>query len=283
VLRQPARTASGALRIRLNVIDLEELAELALDIAREAGALIRSSRAVGVEIAQTKSSATDIVTAADRASEALIKERVAAARPDDGFLGEEGADLAGTSGVRWIVDPIDGTVNYAHGLSAYAVSIGVEVDGEVAVGVVVSPAQDLEYTGVLGSGARRNGVPIRVAAPVPLSRALVGTGFSYVRELRVSQTHTFANLLPRIADVRRMGSCALDLCAVAEGTLDAYVEEGIGGAWDYAGGGLVAREAGARTEVLTGVGGKILVLAAPAGTYDEFRALVDACGFLGEH
>ena len=177
--------------------DLAALAELALDVAREAGELIRSSREAGVEIADTKSSATDIVTAADRASEALIKERVLAARPGDGFLGEEGADLVGTSGIRWVVDPIDGTVNYSHGLSSYAVSIGVEVDGEVAVGVVVCPARSLEYTAVLGQGARRNGVPIQVAAPVPMGKALVGTGFSYVEELRVSQTRTFAALLPQ--------------------------------------------------------------------------------------
>jgi myo-inositol-1(or 4)-monophosphatase len=264
------------------VTDLDELAVLATEVAREAGKLIRSARAEGVEIASTKSSATDIVTAADQASEALIKQRVLAARPDDGFLGEEGSDLVGTSGVRWIVDPIDGTVNYAHGLAAYAVSIGVEVDGVVVVGAVLSPERDLEYTGILGRGAWRNGVPIAVAEPVPLSRALVGTGFSYMRDLRESQTRTFAALLPQIADIRRMGSCALDLCAVAEGTLDAYVEEGIGGAWDYAAGGLIAREAGARTEVLTGIGGRILVVAAPVPAYDGFRALVNACGFVRE-
>lgn len=262
--------------------DLDELAALALAVAREAGALVLRARAEGVEVAQTKSSATDIVTAADRASEELIRQRVLAARPEDGFLGEEGSDLAAASGVRWVVDPIDGTVNYAHGLPQYAVSVGVEVDGEVVVGVVHSPAQGLEYTAVLGRGAFRNGVPIQVAAPVPLAHALVGTGFSYQRELRVSQTRTFAALLPQIADIRRIGSCALDLCAIAEGALDAYVEEGIGGAWDYAAGGLIAREAGARTEVLTGVGGRILVVASPATTYDEFRALVAGCGFVSE-
>ncbi|MCZ4500826.1 MAG: suhB 2 [Marmoricola sp.] len=262
--------------------DRDALLDLAVGIAREAGALVAEHRAAGVQIAETKSSDTDIVTLADRASETLIRERVLAARPEDGLLGEEGSDHAGTSGVRWVVDPIDGTVNYAHGLPNYAVSIGVEVDGEVVAGVVLNPAQGVEYTAVLGGGAYRNGEQVRVAAPVPLERALVGTGFSYERSLRISQTRTLSALLPRIADIRRFGSCALDLCAIAEGSLDGYVEEGIGGAWDYTGGGLVAREAGARTEVLTGVAGRILVVAAPATTYDGFRALVGDCGFLGD-
>lgn len=264
----------------MGVADLDELAALALDIGREAGALILAHRAAGVEVAQTKSSASDIVTAADRASEDLVRARVLEARPDDGILGEEGVDRIGTSGVRWVVDPIDGTVNYARGLPQYAVAIGVEVDGEPVVGVVVSPAQDLEYTAVLGGGAYRNGTRIQVAGPVDLARALVGTGFSYERELRISQTRTFAALLPEIADVRRNGSCALDLCSVAEGTLDGYVEEGIGGAWDYTGAGVVAREAGARTEVLTGAAGRILVTAAPAAGYEQFRNLIDRCGFV---
>ncbi|MCX6395905.1 MAG: inositol monophosphatase family protein [Propionibacteriales bacterium] len=259
---------------------LEALEALAVDIAREAGDLVRSARVDGVQIAETKSSGTDIVTAADRASEALITRRIRAARPDDGILGEEGADAEGSSGVRWVVDPIDGTVNYAHGLPAYAVSIGIEVGGEPAVGVVLNPATGVEYTAVRGGGARRNGEPIRAAAPVPLESALVGTGFSYERDLRISQTRTFAELLPRIADVRRFGSCALDLCAVAEGSLDGYVEEGIGGAWDYAAGVVIATEAGARVEVLTGTYGRILVVAAPTAGYPEFRRLVAECGFL---
>lgn len=258
----------------------ESLAELALDIAREAGDLVRSARTAGVQIAHTKTSGTDIVTAADRASEELISARILAARPDDGILGEEGSDRVGTSGVRWVVDPIDGTVNYAHGLPAYAVSIGVEVDGAVVAGVVLNPATGVEYTAVRGGGARRNGEPIRAATPVAWEKALVGTGFSYERALRISQTRTFAALLPQIADVRRFGSCALDLCAVAEGSLDAYVEEGVGGAWDYAAGTLIATEAGAEVEVLRGVFGRILVLAAPRPGYAGFRQLVADCGFL---
>lgn len=257
-----------------------ELLRLAEGIAREAGALVAARRAQGVDIAETKTSSTDIVTEADRASEELIRERILAARPDDAVLGEEGGHARGSSGVRWIVDPIDGTVNYAHGLGQYAVSIGVAVDDEVVAGVVHNPDAAITYTAVRGGGAFRNGVPIRVAEPVPLERALIGTGFSYDRELRAAQAGSVARLLPRIADIRRFGSCALDLCAVASGGLDGYVEEGIGGPWDWAAGSLVAAEAGARWEVLTGASGKTLVIAAPAPGYDDFRALAQDCGFV---
>ncbi|HET6151899.1 MAG TPA: inositol monophosphatase family protein [Marmoricola sp.] len=267
--------------MRLPASEIDDLGALALQIAREAGELIAEHRAAGVHVAQTKSSVSDIVTDADRASEDLVRRRVAEARPGDGILGEEGSDDPGTTGVRWVVDPIDGTVNYAHGFAQYAVSLAVEVDGEVVAGVVLSPAQGVEYTAVVGGGAFRNGIPISVADPVPLEQALIGTGFSYQRELRISQARTLSRLLPEIADIRRNGSCALDLCAVAEGLLDGYVEEGIGGAWDYAAGGLVAREAGAVTEVLTGVAGRILVVAAPASTYGQFRDLVGTAGYVG--
>ncbi|MCW2857447.1 MAG: suhB 2 [Marmoricola sp.] len=267
------------MRVGLMEGDLDELLALACSVGREAGDLVRAKRAAGVMIAQTKSSATDIVTEADQASEVLIRERILAARPDDGMLGEEGSDDAGTSGVRWIVDPIDGTVNYAHNLPNYAVSIGVEVDGEIVVGYVLNVAQEREFTAVLGRGATCNGVPVSVAQAVPMDRALIGTGFSYEPELRISQARSFTALIGRIADMRRFGSCALDLCAVADGSLDGYVEEGIGGAWDHAGGGLVVREAGGRTEVLTGAHGRILVIASPAATFEEFRKLVVECGF----
>ncbi|MFL6106123.1 MAG: inositol monophosphatase family protein [Marmoricola sp.] len=261
--------------------DLHELADLALAIAREAGALIAEHRSAGVQVEKTKSSATDIVTAADQASEDLIRERILAARPGDSVVGEEGSAVEGSTGVHWVVDPIDGTVNYAHGIPNYAVSIGVEVDGEPVVGVVLNPAQGLEYTAVRGGGAFRNGEPIHVAEPVELAQAVVGTGFNYLRDVRVIQARTVAAMLPQVADIRRFGSCALDLCAVAEGSLDAYVEEGVGGAWDYTGGSVIATEAGAEVQVLTGVAGRILVTAAPRDSYLAFRYLLDDCGFTG--
>ncbi|HEX2894334.1 MAG TPA: inositol monophosphatase family protein [Marmoricola sp.] len=256
----------------------DELLELALDIAREAAALVRARREGGVRVAATKSSITDVVTEADRASEALIRERVLAARPGDGLLGEEGSDSTGTTGVRWVVDPIDGTVNYLHGLPQYAVSIGVEVDGVVQVGVVVNAATGDEFTAIRGRGAWHDGHRIEAAAPVDLDHAVVATGYNYELPIRTRQAESVAALVVRVADIRRFGSCALDLCALAAGQLDGYVEEGCN-PWDYAAGGLVAEEAGAVVEIHTGASGRALVVAAPRPSYGEFLDVVKSCGF----
>jgi myo-inositol-1(or 4)-monophosphatase len=258
----------------------DELLDLALRVAREAGELVRTRREDGVRVAATKSSVTDVVTDADRASEALILERVLAARPDDGILGEEGSDTSGSSGVRWIVDPIDGTVNYFLGLPQYAVSIGVEVDGVVEVGVVVNAATGDEYAAVRGRGATRNGRSIEVRPSRPLDRSVVSTGFNYELAIRERQAAAVARLVVRVADIRRFGSCALDLCALASGQSDAYVEEGCM-PWDDAAGGLIAQESGAVVEVLTGASGRRLVVAAPAASYPGFLGLVGSCGFTG--
>lgn len=259
----------------------DELLELALAVAREAGELVRARREIGVRVAATKSSATDMVTEADRASEALIVERILAARPDDGLLGEEGSDTAGTSGVRWVVDPIDGTVNYFLGLPQYAVSIGAEVDGVVQVGVVVNAATGDEYSAVRGRGATRNGRRIEVRPSRPLDRSVVSTGFNYELAIRRRQAASVARMLVEVADIRRFGSCALDLCALATGQSDGYVEEGCM-PWDYAAGGLIAEEAGAVVQVLRGASGRSLVVAAPEPSYEGFLGLVGSCGFLGE-
>jgi myo-inositol-1(or 4)-monophosphatase len=258
----------------------DELLELALRVAREAGELVRTRREVGVRVAATKSSATDMVTDADRASEALILERILSARPDDGVLGEEGSDTAGSSGVRWVVDPIDGTVNYFLGLPQYAVSLGVEVDGVVQVGVVVNAATGAEYTGVRGRGATCDGRRIEVRASRPLDRSVVSTGFNYELAVRERQAGAVGRLLVQVADIRRFGSCALDLCALASGQSDGYVEEGCN-PWDYAAGGLIAEEAGAVVEVLVGASGRRLVVAAPEPSYPDFLGLVGSCGFTG--
>jgi myo-inositol-1(or 4)-monophosphatase len=257
----------------------DELLDLALRVAREAAELVRTRRVDGVHVAATKSSVTDVVTEADRASEDLIRERILAARPDDGMLGEEGSDSTGTSGVRWVVDPIDGTVNYFYGLAQYAVSIGVEVGGVATVGVVVNAATGDEFAAVRGRGATHNGRPIRVREVVRLDRALISTGFNYEPQIRARQAATVAVLLTRIADIRRFGSCALDLCALAAGQSDGYVEEGCM-PWDYAAGGLIAQEAGAVVETMTGASGRTLVVAAPAPAYPEFLGLVQSCGFV---
>ncbi len=261
--------------------DLRALLDLAVATAREAGALVVGLRAAGVEVADTKSSPIDVVTEADRASEDLVRDRLLTARPDDGLVGEEGEDVAGSSGVSWIVDPIDGTVNYLYGLPQYAVSIAAAVDGRVVAGVVHNPALDLEYAATLGGGATCNGTAIRVRSTPPLSESLVATGFNYETAVRERQARSVAAMLPQVRDVRRLGSCALDLCAVASGQVDAYVEEGAH-LWDHAAGGLVAVEAGARFEVWTTAGGRDLLVCAPTPGWTAFADLVVRCGFRGK-
>jgi len=261
-----------------------ELLDLAVEVARAAAALARSRREGEVTVAATKSSDVDVVTEADRATERLIREQLAAVRPDDAFFGEEGDDVPGTSGVRWVIDPIDGTVNFLYGLPHYAVSIAAEVDGVVVAGIVLNIATGTEYTayadadGVVHSA--RDGSPIRVRDNVPLGQRLISTGFGYDAHLRELQARALVRLIPRIRDIRRLASCALDLCHVAEGTLDGYVEEGVN-LWDHAAGGLVAEGAGAVVLVTTGVGGSRLVMCAPEAGFDEFREAVASSGYLG--
>ena len=264
------------------------LLALALEVAREAAALVSERRRGAVSVAATKSSDIDIVTQVDRDSEELIRTGIRTARPDDGFLGEEGHDEPGTSGVRWIVDPIDGTVNFLYDLPQYAVSVAAEENGVVVAGVVLNVASGTEYTAVRRTArggsttveSRRDGEPIRVRGEAPLSQRLVATGFHYVTETRALQAAAAARLLPYIRDIRRMGSCALDLCHVAEGALDAYVEEGVM-AWDHAAGGLVAQGAGARIELTRGAGGRELIICAPEHGFRTFRDAVRDAGFLG--
>lgn len=264
----------------------QALLALARQTAHEAAALIRERRPEGrVDVAATKSTPTDAVTEVDTAAERLIRDRIGAARPDDGFVGEEGGRQSGTSGVDWVIDPIDGTVNFVFGIPAYAVSIGVEVDGVVRAGVVVDVPFDREYSAIRGDGSwRRDGadgpaVQLRVPNTTDLSQALVGTGFGYEPKQRARQAEAVTALLPQVRDVRRIGSAALDLCAVAAGRYDAYVEEGLQ-AWDRAAGVLVAREAGA---VVTGLHDdepdERLVIAAGPALFERFRVLVAECGF----
>lgn len=261
--------------------DPADLLELAVTTARTAARLVAAGAARGVEVADTKSSVTDVVTETDRASEELIRRTLLAARPDDAVMGEEGEDHPGTSGVRWVVDPVDGTVNFLYGLPQYAVSIAAELDGEVVAGVVLNVATGTEYTATLGGPARRDGVPLRVRSVVPLAERLVATGFSYSAEVRARQAESLLRLLPRVRDIRRLGSSALDLCHVAEGTFDGYLEEGVNH-WDVAAGGLVARCAGARVEAYPGASGRTLVIASPAGGFDELRDAAAEAGYLAD-
>jgi myo-inositol-1(or 4)-monophosphatase len=230
-----------------------ELRALAEAVAREAGALLRGAYD-GPELrVSAKSTPTDLVSEADHAAERLIRERLEAARPDDGVLGEEGGDHAGTSGVRWVVDPLDGTINFLFGIPQWAVSIACEDAEGALVGVVYDPLRDELFS------AERNGVPMLDGAPISastrtdLSTALVGTGFGYDAEVRRAQAAVVARLLPDVRDIRRFGSAAVDLAWTACGRLDAYYEHGLN-AWDLAAGRLICERAGLEVRDLAPVG-----------------------------
>jgi myo-inositol-1(or 4)-monophosphatase len=259
--------------LRVTTPDLEALLELATGLAREAGALALEMRE-GVEVDETKSSPTDVVTAADKAVERLLVEGIRGARPDDGLLGEEGAATEGTTGVRWVVDPIDGTVNYLYALPQWAVSIGVEVNGVRSVGVVFDPSKDELWQAVRGAGAALDGRRLQASGCTELAQALVATGFGYDARRRAVQARVLPTLLPTVRDIRRLGAGALDLCSVAAGRVDAYYEQGLS-PWDLCAGGLIAEEAGA---VLSGLRGKPagadLVLAAAPGVHQALHDLL---------
>lgn len=223
---------------------------------------------------ETKASDLDLVTEVDRAAERLIAAELLAARPDDSLLGEEGTGVVGTSGVEWVIDPIDGTTSYYYGLPGFSVSIAARTGAGVVAGCVVAPAIGAEYSAAMGSGAALNGRPVRCRDTTDLSLALVGTGFSPDHQRRARQGRTFAEILPQIRDIRRMGSAALDLCTVAAGQVDAYFEIGLS-IWDYAAGALIAAEAGAVTIVEPDrATGRAFVVAAAPGVADELVALL---------
>ena len=265
----------------------QELRDLAARVASAAAVLVADRASGDVRVADTKSSSVDVVTEADRASEQLIRDLLLAARPDDSILGEEGEDHVGGSGVTWVVDPIDGTVNFLYGIPEYAVSVAAEVGGRVVAGVVRNVATGVEYAAAEGCGATRDGRPIGVRPVPPLAERLVLTGFGYRADVRAGQAERVARMLPRVRDIRRMGSCALDLCHVAEGSADGYVEEGPQ-RWDWSAGSLIATEAGARFALLPGSLARELrgervdsvVTAAPADGWEEFVDLLTGCGFV---
>ena len=238
---------------------LAELASLAERAAREAAALVHDGRPDRVEVAATKSSPQDVVTAMDLAAEDLLRATLHRARPDDGILGEEQGYEPGTSGITWVIDPIDGTVNYLYGLAHYCVLVAAVADPgpgvpdpatwTVLASCVRAPALDQTWTATLGGGAYRDGRRLALAAPPELGLCLLGTGFGYRREVRELQGRVVSALLPQVRDLRRMGSAGLDLCALADGGLDLYFERGLN-PWDLAAGALVATEAGAQVSGL---------------------------------
>ncbi|HEX9032441.1 MAG TPA: inositol monophosphatase family protein [Streptosporangiaceae bacterium] len=247
--------------------DPDDLLGLACAVACEAGELLAGRHGRPAVVA-TKTSPTDVVTEMDQAAERLIRSRILAERPGDAILGEEGGQTGGDAPVRWVVDPLDGTVNYLYGLPDWAVSIAAEVRGQVVAGAVCVPLRDALFGAMLGGGAWRASVtdltlgrvPVRVPlscrGDVPLSRALIATGFGYQPGRRAVQGQVLSAVLPRVRDIRRNGACAVDLCSLAAGNVDGYYERGVQ-YWDIAAGSLIAREAGA---VVGGLSGK------PAGS-----------------
>lgn len=260
--------------------DHAALETLAVELAEGAAELARRGRADGLDIA-SKSTATDLVTDVDRQVERWLIDRLAERRPGDAVLGEEGGDRsagAGDSGVRWVLDPIDGTVNFVLGLPQYAVSVAAEIAGTVVAGAVCNPETGETFHARLGGGARLNGATLHGPRDVPLARAVVGTGFSYDAAMRSRQVAVVVPLLPRVADIRRLGASSLDLCFVAAGRLDGYFEAGLH-RWDYAAGGLIAAEAGCVSSGLRGrpPSERLFAVAGPA-LADDLFALLEELG-----
>jgi myo-inositol-1(or 4)-monophosphatase len=278
---------------------IEALERLCIDVAVAAGRLIRDDRPRRVGVTATKSTDTDVVTVMDQRSEELLHRLIRSARPDDGVLGEEGVDVVGTSGLTWIVDPIDGTVNYLYDIPAYAVSVAVvtgdaRTDGawRPVAGAIADPCRRVVHHARRAGGAwsrpepsegtdhlQSGEVPRRltVSSEERLGRALLATGFGYDPEVRARQADVMRRVLPQVRDIRRIGSAALDLVRVAEGTVDAYAESGIN-AWDLAAGWLIVEEAGG---VVVGVGshpGKALTLAAGPALIEPLREIFQPAG-----
>ncbi len=259
---------------------LEELAAIARSVAIRAGRLVldadraRPSRADLVDQSTRKSSATDLATATDREAERFIVEQLRALRPEDAILGEEGARDEGTTGLTWLVDPIDGTTNFVYAFPAWTVSVAVSDDQGPLAGAVFEPVRDECFVAMRGGGSTLNGKSLGPLIPSPLSEALVATGFSYSSELRAQQARLLPVVLQRVRDMRRAGAASLDCCYVGAGRVDAYYEAALK-PWDTAAGGLVAREAGAESRVVEGLlaGEETLVLA-PEPLLSEFVELL---------
>jgi myo-inositol-1(or 4)-monophosphatase len=250
------------------------LRDLAAELARRAGRLVLAARRGGIVTADTKSSATDMVTEHDRASEHLIVEALRAARPDDAIVGEEGTADEGTSGIHWLIDPIDGTTNFLYGLPGYAVSIAAADATGTLAGAVYVPATDELFSAARGQGATLNGEAIRCSTTTEVSQVLLATGFSYQPDLRRAHMRRLQHIIGEVRDIRRMGAAAPDLCYVAAGRVDAYFEEHLG-PWDLAAGELVAREAGCLSGDLSG--GPVRpaqVLVSNPAVFEPLRALI---------
>lgn len=247
--------------------------KLALESAVAAGEILMD-RPAAFEIS-TKSSAIDIATQMDEAAERLIVERIRSNRPGDAIVGEEGAQVSGSSGIRWVIDPLDGTVNYLYGLPGWCVSIAAKDREGTVVGVVHAPSLGMTWQAVRGSGAFLNGQRISTSEVSQLDKALIATGFSYSREVRQGQSEAIKKLIPLCRDVRRLGAAAVDLCHVASGGVDGYFEIGLK-EWDLAAGALIATEAGAL--VTGGESDEVMVIAANPKLHQTLRNFLEAVG-----
>jgi myo-inositol-1(or 4)-monophosphatase len=255
-----------------------ELLRLAVEVAAAGADLARRIRDTAITQVETKSTDTDVVTEADHAVERLIVERLRRARPDDAILSEESGALAATTPdtgrVRWILDPIDGTVNYLYGIPHYGVSLAVELDGTTVAGVVHNAATDVSWTAQSGHGAFRQGRRLTCSPVTDLGQALVTTGFGYDPARRTHQARVLHGLAAHIRDIRRFGAAALDLCLTAEGATDAFYEMGLN-LWDQAAGALIATESGLTVTALhDDTPSSTFVLAAPPAIHAELRAIL---------
>ncbi len=255
--------------------DIDDLLALAVDLARDAGALLLDRFEGGREQAlESKSTPTDLVSEADLASERLIRERLALLRPADGILGEEGGGTQGTSGLTWVVDPLDGTVNFLFGIPQWCVSVAVTDEQGSLVGAIFDPCRGELFVATRVGDPLLNGVPIAASDRTELSSAMVATGFAYDASVRAAQAKVFAGLVPRVRDVRRFGSAALDLAWTACGRYDAYFERTVK-PWDIAAGTLICQRAGLTVQELPERKGLPLgVLAAAPALAGELFELV---------
>ena len=253
--------------------DPSELRELAVRAARETGALLQHHNVRGLRGLDTKSTATDMVSDADREAEELLVQILTAARPHDALLGEEGAGREGTSGLRWVVDPLDGTTNFVFGYPQWAVSVSVEDEHGPLAGAIYDPSRDELFAAARGRGTTLNGDRVHVRGTHDLSQALIATGFGYDAERRALQAARVADVIPRIRDIRRGGAAAIDLARVACGRLDGYWESGLN-AWDWSAGSLLVTEAGGFWSCQPGPLGVGQAVAACPGVYDALFDLL---------
>jgi len=256
--------------------DHDQLAKVAAELVRAAGGVLRRRPAdLGT---QSKTTPTDVVTVMDRAAEKVVLEGLRELRPGDRVVAEESGDSSATSDVVWYVDPLDGTVNYLYGLAPYAVSVGAMVDGVPVAGAVLDVPRDELFVATKGGGATCNGEPIRCTTQPDPAFALLATGFGYDARLRAAQAEVVRQMLPRVRDIRRAGSAAVDLCSVAAGRVDAFYEAGMH-PWDWCAGTVIAREAGARVDGLLGRGpGSHVTLVGNPALWDALHEILVAAG-----